>query len=276
MSEYLADRFDVTTREFVSMYDELPLWSASFGQVLLDRVPLRADMRVLDVGCGTGFPLLELAGRLGPSCTLWGLDPWSAAVIRVKRKAGFLGLSNVHVIEGDAAAIPLRQETLDLIVSNLGINNLRDPRAAASECFRVAKPSARIALTTNLRGHMAEFYAAYESVLSDLGKTAALSRLKTHVDHRTTAAETCGMLEDVGFRVRDVDERPYRMRYVNGGSLLRHGFIKIGFLGAWRDVVTPDEEEEVFATLERELDRLADRERGLTLTVPMAYIEAEK
>ncbi len=43
----------------------LAAWSAPFGLRLLDVVPLDPAATVLDVGCGTGFPLLELAHRLG-------------------------------------------------------------------------------------------------------------------------------------------------------------------------------------------------------------------
>jgi arsenite methyltransferase len=44
---YLDD-VDTTTREFADAYDELPLWSAPFGLMLLERVPIRADQAVLD------------------------------------------------------------------------------------------------------------------------------------------------------------------------------------------------------------------------------------
>ena len=43
----------------VEQYDELPLWSAPFGLLLLDRVPLMPGLVVLDVGAGTGFLTVE-------------------------------------------------------------------------------------------------------------------------------------------------------------------------------------------------------------------------
>jgi ubiquinone/menaquinone biosynthesis C-methylase UbiE len=43
-------------------------------------VELRTGLTVLDVGCGTGFPLLELAERLGPDARLHGVDPWVPAM----------------------------------------------------------------------------------------------------------------------------------------------------------------------------------------------------
>ena len=52
-------------------------------------------------------------------------------------------------------------------VSNLGINNFNDPVAVLRACFRVAKPDATVVVTTNLVGHMAEFYEPYRTVLID-------------------------------------------------------------------------------------------------------------
>ena len=66
------------------------------------------------------------------------------------------------------------------------------------------------------------------------------------------------------------------MRFVDGSSLLRHHFIKIGFLDGWKSVVPSNQQEKVFTPLETKLNEAA-RERGeLALTIPIAYIEAEK
>jgi SAM-dependent methyltransferase len=70
MTDYLDHRFD-DSAAFAAHYDELPLWSAPFGQLLLEHVPFRRGMRVVDLACGTGFPLFELAQRLGATGSRW-------------------------------------------------------------------------------------------------------------------------------------------------------------------------------------------------------------
>jgi arsenite methyltransferase len=73
----------------------------------------------------------------------------------------------------------LPDASADLIVSNLGLNNFDHPEAALRSCFRIAKPGASLLLTTNLVGHMSDFYDAYRNVLLELGfsdRIAALER----------------------------------------------------------------------------------------------------
>src|SRR4051812_22972147 len=163
-ADYLVHRLDWREPQFPLVYDELPLWSAMAGLILLAHVPLRANTRLLDVGCGTGFPLLELAERLGPTCRAVGLDPWTHAMDRAQVKVDYCGIGregHVTLIRADAENMPLEDSSFDLIVSNLGLNNFDDPAGALRECHRVAAPGATLALTTNLQGHMREFYKIF-------------------------------------------------------------------------------------------------------------------
>ena len=71
--DYL-DEIDYTSPDFGDLYDELPLWSAPFGLMLLDRVSLRTGMTILDRGAGTGFLTIELGSV--PALTPWS-SPWT-------------------------------------------------------------------------------------------------------------------------------------------------------------------------------------------------------
>lgn len=81
------EKIDSSTDGFCQLYDELPLWSAPFGLLLLEHVPLRAASRILDVGAGTGFLSVELAQRCGASSQVVAVDPWGAALRRLQEKA---------------------------------------------------------------------------------------------------------------------------------------------------------------------------------------------
>lgn len=279
MCDYLDFSADFSDPELVSAYDQLSIWSAMFGLMMLDRIPMRHHMTVLDIGYGTGFPILELALRLGDTCKVYGIDPWDAARERAELKARLWQVRNVELFPGDAAAMPFPDAYFDLLVSNLGVNNFADPPAALKECARVAKPGAHLALTSNLQGHMQEFYDIYEATLRQVGRDNCLPSLRSHITHRGTVESLTALLERSGFRVVDVYQQAVVMRYLDGSTLLRHAFIKMGFLDAWVSVLEPashEEKVEVFSRLERNLNDYAASRGELSLTIPMIYMEGEK
>jgi len=270
------EEIDYQTPEFGDLYDELPLWSAPFGLLLLEHVSLRPGITILDVGAGTGFLSIELAQRCGSDSKVIAVDPWDAAIKRLTRKVEHLGLQNVRTLVQDAASIDLADSSVDLIVSNLAINNFDDPEAALRSCFRVAKPGASLFLTTNLVGHMSEFYEVYRSVLLERGFTSQLAALDAHINHRATVDSVKALLERAGFQFVEAVARTFRERFVDGSALLRHYFIRLGFLPAWKAIAPENAVEATFAALEKRLNNLAAERGELSLTIPAACIEAIK
>jgi len=276
MTDYLEFTCDLSDPQVLSMLDEVSLWSAAFGMLLLEYLPLKSNQTVLDIGCGTGFPLLELAQRGGDSTFVVGIDPWQAAIAKVKQKIQFLKLTHAAVIVGDAADLPFNSEKFDLIVSNLGVNNFKNPPAVFAECCRTLKFKARLILTTNLRGHFREFYQIYADTLTALGRDEWLFKLQTHIDHRVSLEQVHSLLESVGLRIVKQHQQTFYQRFVNGSALLRHYFIKIGFLDGWKSIIPSNEQKVFFQKLEERLNDFATSKGELKLTIPMLYVEAEK
>lgn len=275
MTDYLEFSADLGVPDTVSAYDEVPLWSAMAGLLLLEHVELKRNSRVLDVGCGTGFPAIELAERLGGGSLVVGIDPWGAALDRARFKARVRGVGNVEFQEGDASSLPFPDAHFDLIVSNLGINNFEKPDAVLRECHRVSRPGSKLALTTNLVGHMKELYEVFEETLAEIGDAEALAALEVHVAHRATIDKLDALFARARFRLARVEESQVLMRFADGSALLRHYFIKLGFLDGWKSVVAAERREAVFARLEENLNLAARQRGGLDLTIPFAYVEAE-
>lgn len=99
---------------------------------------------VLDLGCGPGFLLPDLAGAVGPKGHVTGLDP-SAGMLE---RAGVLvaGAGTVSLMEGNGAALPIPDGSLDGIVSIQVFEYIEDIAAALAECHRALKPGGRIVI----------------------------------------------------------------------------------------------------------------------------------
>src|SRR5262249_31268313 len=141
------------------------------------------------------------------------------------------------LLEQDAAKLDVPDATVDLIISNLGVNNFENADAVLCECFRVAKPGAHLFLTTNLVGHMREFYDVYRALLVELDLAKCLQVLEAHVNHRATVESLTAQLAHAGFTISAVITETFRVHFADGASLLRHYFIRLGFLPAWKAVV---------------------------------------
>ncbi|MFN8371960.1 MAG: methyltransferase domain-containing protein [Anaerolineae bacterium] len=221
----------------------------------------------------TGVPLFELAHMHGTSCHFTGVDIWQAALDRAQFKLNAYGLTNITLQKIDGHNLPFPDAHFDLFISNLGVNNFDDPQAMLAECARVAKPGARLVLTTNIIGHMREFYDVYRAVLKDFGKPEYLERLAHNEAHRGTPSAHTRLVEYAGFRVSKIIEDSFTLRYLDGSAFFRHWLIRLGFLDQWRAIVDKADERAVFTNLEARLNTLAQQRSGLTMTIPMLYVE---
>ena len=260
----------------VEAYDDLPLWSAPFGLALLETVRLAPGLRALDVGCGSGFPLLELAERLGPSGRAVGIDPWHPGLSRTARKAALRGVANAWALEAVAEALPFPNGAFDLLVSNNGLNNVADPRRVLRECARVLRPGGQLVCTFNLPETMTELYRALADALRAHGLPEAVDRMRAHIASKRQPVEAWSdLLSGEGLRVDRVLRGQFTMRYADAAALFGQWFLRLAFVPAWLEVVEPPRREGVFADVRARLDAVAGG-RGISLTVPYACLDCTR
>jgi arsenite methyltransferase len=185
-------------------------------------------------------------------------------------------LNNVEIITGSAANMPFEDNSIDLIVSNLGINNFDEPAAVFRECYRVLKPGGKLALTTNLNGHWQLFYDVFEEAIVDLSLHSVLDKLREHVAHRGTVERISMLFEDAGMEVSNSIIDSFEMRFMDGTAFLNHHFIKLGWMASWKALIPEASWVSIFTTIEEKLNAHAESRGQLTLWVPMAFIEGQK
>ncbi|MBK9096774.1 MAG: class I SAM-dependent methyltransferase [bacterium] len=277
MNNYLTTNYDLNSVDLVSVIDELPLWSAPFGLRLLEKINYRKNLVALDIGSGTGFPLLEVAMRLGNSCKVYGLDPWEAALERAKNKIKIYGIHNCELFCGVAEKIPLPDMSVDLIFSNNGLNNVNDIETVMMECKRICRPGAQLVFSYNTDKTMFEFYSVLEEVLLKKNMQAELDMMKKHIyQKRKPVDEYVCLLKKYGYGVDDTSEHKFDYRFVDGTTMLNHFLIKLAFIESWKNIIPESLRVEIFSEIEKRHNEHSNNARFLTLTIPFVIINATK
>ena len=277
MKEVFNTNFDINSDMCISLLDELPLWSAPFGLKLLDKIKFRKGITAIDIGFGTGFPFTELAMRLGNTCKVIGIDPWEAAIKRTIKKINFYGIKNTDVIEGSAENIPLDNSSVDLIVSNNGLNNVGDLDQALSECSRIIRSRGQFIQTINLDSTMFEFYEIFGELLKELDMISELQDMKKHIyAKRKPLDEFLKRIQDKDFLITEVKKDKFEYKFIDGTAMLNHYFIRLAFLVEWKKIIPDEKQYQIFKELELRMNSKAAADGLFKLTVPFVVIDCEK
>ena len=96
---------------------------------------------VLDLGSGTGYLSIEIA-RKAPGLQVHGID-LSRQMVKIARRHA-RGVNNAQFVFGNAAKLPFRDKSIDLVVSTGALHHWRAPRLVFDECYRVLKTGAEV------------------------------------------------------------------------------------------------------------------------------------
>ncbi len=102
--------------------------------------------RLLDIGCGLGEEVREMAALVGDSGRAVGVDSSELAIAEAQRRAGATG-SRAQYVVGDAADLGFPPAAFDGCRADRTLQHLETPVAALREMTRVVRPGGRIVVT---------------------------------------------------------------------------------------------------------------------------------
>jgi arsenite methyltransferase len=146
------------------LYDNAQAFSRrliSAWQVPVEWLAIPAGGVALDVGSGPGNITASLARAAGPDAVALGVDISEPMLDRaVRNEAG----PRVGFIKADAQRLPLRDKTVDAVVSIAALQLVPNPTAALAEMVRVLRPGGRLAVMVPTVGPAARFWQRLPNV----------------------------------------------------------------------------------------------------------------
>lgn len=130
------------------------------GKHLMPWLPNRHDLTVVDLGCGTGFFTDLLADRFEQ---VIGFDISTNMLNFAKQNRN----SSIAWLEGDAYKLPFKDDSLDLIYSNLMIQWCDDLPSVVKEISRALKPGGLFIFSTLVDGTLFELKQSWSKVDND-------------------------------------------------------------------------------------------------------------
>src|SRR5436309_8753042 len=132
---------------------------------------LERGQTVLDLGSGAGFDCFLAARAVGPTGKVIGVDMTAEMLTKARENAKKNGFSNVEFRLGEIEALPVADETVDVIISNCVINLSPEKKRVFTEAYRVLKPGGRLAVadmvaTATLPDEIRTDWAAYTGCMA--------------------------------------------------------------------------------------------------------------
>lgn len=104
---------------------------------------VRLGYHLVDAGCGTGDVARALAGRVGPSGSVIGVDASETMLTEARRRTGTTTLP-IEFRPGDITNLELDDATYDGALCERVFQHLASPSSAMAELVRITRPGARI------------------------------------------------------------------------------------------------------------------------------------
>jgi ubiquinone/menaquinone biosynthesis C-methylase UbiE len=246
------------------IYDDeiAPVWGTRFGKMLLRNLAVPQRGQVLDVSCGTGYPAVEILRRMSDGSRLIAIDASSAMLDVARRKVADLGpLGKKGVFFRTESPLPklsFADDVYDLVVCNLGLDEMPNLEGALRDFTRVAKTGGEVRCTLPLAGSFQEFHDLYREVLIKHDKHDALERLDRHIARYPTVDQVERCMQHANL-AGGLEYEEFSLLFKSSREFFFAPVIEYGPLNEWKEIAGGGQEmQDVFWYIKEAIDAYFD------------------
>ncbi|MFH1131006.1 MAG: methyltransferase domain-containing protein [Pseudomonadota bacterium] len=234
----------------------LPIWSRRFGRMMLRNLFVPPKAMILDVGCGTGYPSLEILQRMDEKGRIIAIETVPPLLDVARRKAGELAGKQIFFrSEPASSALAFATNVYDLVISNLGLLERGDPIEALTEFVRVTKPGGKVIVTLPLANTYDEFFDIYKEVLTKNDQLDILERLNIHRRSFPTSEQAVKWMDIAGLINTNADVEEFTLLFQSSREFFFSPVIEYGPLVAWKDIAGKGEPmQQIFWQIKEAID----------------------
>lgn len=262
------------------IYDDqiAPVWGSRFGKMLLRNLAVPERGQILDISCGTGYPLVEVLRRKGDGARVIAIDASSAMLDVARRKVADLGRGSKGVFFRTESPLPrlsFADDVYDLVLCNLGLAEMPSLKGALHDFARVTKLGGEVRCTLPLTGTWQEFHDIFREVLVKHDKHDALDHLDRHLASYPDVDDCCELMLAAGLDPT-VEIEEFTLLFKSSREFFFAPVIEYGPLPAWKEIAgTGQELQDIFWYIKEAIDAYFG-ERAFQITVKAGCLIGHK
>jgi SAM-dependent methyltransferase len=210
--EYYREYTRVTWNDSAEAYVSLMKNLEPFRIDLVVRVAPQPGERFLDMGTGPGEPAIAIAGQVGETGHVTGIDLSENMVSIAQRVAKARGVRNTEFLTMDCSQLKFPNQSFDAVVSSFGFQIFTNPEATAKEAHRVLKPGGRIGVSVWSTGDKVPWIHAIIGPMLEHAEPDETGYIPTPYE-TGGPGEMVAFLEQAGFTHAVEERKQYALRF---------------------------------------------------------------